>query len=129
MSEGIQDIQDAQKAMAKYIASLKMDSAFGRALYIAAMGAQRYLVSITHVWRYKGGALRASHRISIDEARRRAIISIDERAINPRGQRPAIYGPVEHARGGSHAFYARTEQEYGREIAHTGARLYLGELP
>lgn len=34
-------------------------------------------------------------------------VTPDPAVINIYGQKPADYGPVEHARGGSHAFYER----------------------
>jgi len=127
--ESIADIQEAQQAMLRYIASLKPGNALTRALKYAALAAHRYTTSITHVWRYKGGALRASHRITMQEVDNKAVIFIDPASVNPRGQRPAIYGPYEHARGGEHAFYQRTENEYGPQVARIGARAYVSELP
>lgn len=127
MNEGIQDIQRAQREMLRLIASVRPGGALGRAIKLAAMAAHRYATSITHVWIYKGGALRASHRIALRETR--AEITIDPASINPRGQRPAVYGPHEHRRGGSHAFYERTEKEYGQNVARIGARAYVSTLP
>ena len=39
-------------------------------------------------------------------------IYIDPRAVNPRGQKPSVYGFYENKRGGEHAFYDRTVEEF-----------------
>jgi hypothetical protein len=122
----IQGLQEAQRANARHIAAMKPSGAFGRVVQYATVSAHRYAVSITHVWRYKGGGLRASHRMRVYGLR--GEISIDPSAVNPRGQRPSIYGPAEHARGGTHAFYARTEREYGQQAARAGAYALASEI-
>lgn len=86
--------------------------ALGRAIQWGTAAAHRYAVSITHVLT---GSLRASHRMAVSGLQGR--ISLDPRARNPRSrQRTAVYGPVEEARGGEHAFYRRTVAEAGRKI-------------
>ena len=116
----ITGIQEAQQANLRAIAALRPEGAFGRAVVYAATAAHRYAVAITHVWWYKGGGLRASHRIEVQGLRAR--IYIDPASVNPRGERPAVYGGEEHARGGSHAFYERVVVERGREIAEGAMR-------
>lgn len=111
----IRGLQEAQQDNLMRIAMLQPGGAIGRAIQYATTEAHRYAVSITHVYWYRGGGLRASHRIALQGDKGR--VFIDPNAINPRGQRPAIYGPAEHAHGGSHAFYARTEREAGLRIA------------
>lgn len=105
---GIEGIQEAQARHLRMRAALRPGGAISRAVYSVLVEAHRYAVLITHV---DTGALRASHRISFDAGRARGEIYIDPTAVNPRGQRPAEYGPEEHARGGSHAFYRRTVVE------------------
>ncbi len=128
MTEGvtIEGLQKAQQDNLKRIAALKPAGALGRAVQYATLSAHRYTVSITHVWRYKGGGLRASHRADVRGLQ--GTVTIDPNAVNPRGQRPAVYGPIEHARGGSHAFYARTQREYGLQAARAGAFGLIEEL-
>ena len=128
---GIQGLQEAQAANNKAIAALQPKGALGRAIKYATIAAQRWVVAHTHVWHYKGGGLRASHRMAIYEEARAVWgeLTIDPTAKNPRGQRPAIYGPIEHARGGSHAFYARAEDEAGMRIAQGAAEILYGGLP
>lgn len=109
----IAGIQEAQARHLRMIAALRPGGALSRVIYLATVEAHRYAVLITHV---DTGALRASHRISFDANRMRGEISIDPATVNPRGERPAEYGPEEHARGGSHAFYRRTAVERGPQI-------------
>lgn len=126
---GIQGIQEAQEANARVIAALKPSGKFGEAIRWGTMAAQRYAVSITHVWIEKGGGLRASHRMAVDLDALRGTVYIDPDSVNPRGQKPSVYGPYEHARGGSHAFYERTEREAGPMIQNEVANRFLGGLP
>jgi hypothetical protein len=113
MSLTINGIQQAQQGNNKVIAALKPGSAFGRAVQYATSEAHRYAVSITHV---HTGALRASHRMSVQGLH--GSIYLDPSARNPRSNAlTSVYGPVEEARGGSHAFYKRTQDEAGPRIA------------
>lgn len=107
----LQGLQEAQLDNIKRIAALKPDSHFGVAVKEVTAALHRYAVTITHVWHIKGGGLRASHRMAFDGLHGR--IYIDPSAVNPRGQKPSVYGPYEEARGGEHAFYRRTLDESG----------------
>lgn len=131
MSDGttIKGIQEIQAANNQVIAALKPQGGLGKALQYALTASHRYAVAITHVWHYKGGALRASHRMELDLPNRIGRISIDPSTINPRGSKPSEYGPIEHARGGEHAFYERTEREAGPRIAAQSQQMFLGWLP
>lgn len=116
----IQGIQEAQRANLRAIAVMQPKGRLGRALQITLADLHRYAVSITHVWIYYGGALRASHRIAdlvISDNQARGEIFLDPTAVNPRGQRPAEYGVYEHARGGEHAFYELTIENAGPRAA------------
>lgn len=117
---GIQGLQELQEKNLRTIAALQPSGRAGQAIKDATIAAHRYAVSITHVWWYKGGGLKASHRMEVKKNTGR--IYIDPNAVNPRGQKPSIYGPVEHARGGSHAFYERTEKEAGPQITRNAVR-------
>lgn len=113
MRATIQGLQDAQNWNLRALAAMKPDGALGQAVKTALAEAQRYAVAITHV---DTGALRASHRVELIGLR--GTVYIDPNARNPvSGARTAIYGQAEHARGGSHAFYARVQSEYGYRIA------------
>lgn len=113
----ISGLQETQRANLRHVTAMKPHGAFGRVIQLTTSAAHRYAVTITHV---DTGALRASHRMMISGLR--GEIYLDKSAANPRGGRTSIYGPIEHARGGAHAFYARTESEYGLKAATSGAR-------
>jgi hypothetical protein len=123
----IRGIQEAQAANNRWMAAVRPRGALGRAVQDGMVAAQRYAVAITHV---DTGALRASHRMAFREESRSAhgTISIDPASVNPHGQRPAVYGPVEHGRGGSHAFYERVVSERGLEILQQMAGVVGREL-
>lgn len=124
MKVTIQGIQEAQRANEYNIAQLKPGGALGRAVQYGTILAHRYAVTITHV---DTGALRAAHRMSVSGSR--GEIYIDPTATNPRtGERTAIYGPDEHARGGAHSFYERTEREAGLGIAQQAGVAFVREL-
>lgn len=124
----IAGIQAAQAANLKIIAALqeREGTALGRTVLYAAADLHRYAVAVTHV---DTGALRASQRIRAGPGAR-AEIYIDPSSRNPRtGVPPARYGPVEHARGGSHAFYERTFYERIPDLAPRAAAYFFRQLP
>lgn len=124
MKVTIQGLQQAQEANLHNIAMMKPSGALGRMVQYATVAAHRYAVAITHV---DTGALRASHRMRVSGSR--GEIYIDPAARNPwSGMLTSRYGPTEHRRGGSHAFYERTDREYGIAIAEMAARGFIGEL-
>lgn len=123
----IEGIQQAQAANNQMIAALKPRGAFGRALQVALTEAHRFAVIITHV---DTGALRASQRMRLNEAALYGLVYIDPAARNPiTGERTAIYGPYEHARGGEHAFYERVVNERGQQILGEAADVLVRGLP
>lgn len=129
MQVSIQGIQEAQRDNLAMIRALQPGSGMGEAVRGAAVELHRYSVVVTHV---DTGALRASHRIRFGTGffgGAEAEISIDEGARNPRsGTPPRVYGPAEHARGGSHAFYERTYDERGDRALEIGAALLIRSL-
>lgn len=112
--KSIQGIQETQQANLRQVAAMQPSGRFGEMIRQATLAAQRYAVMITHV---DTGTLRASHRVEVMGLRGQ--IYIDPVSISPKGGRPAVYGVAEHNRGGSHAFYARTESEAGERIAQS----------
>jgi hypothetical protein len=111
----IEGIQEAQEANLRTIAALRPSGAYGNAIRMIITQLHRYKTTIIHV---DTGALRASQRI--EQVGLKARSWIDEDAINPRtGDRPAVYGALEEARGGSHAFGARTVDEAAPQIVNT----------
>lgn len=133
----IKGIQEEQAKNLKRIAMLKPGGVISRAIRRALVMAHRFAVALTHVGHYRvkgggyvgGGTLRASHRIAFRESDTYGFIYIDPSAINPRShQSAAVYGVYEHQRGGSHAFYGRVMDEYGKEIAKEGVDMILHEV-
>lgn len=124
MRTSIRGLQEAQRANAEMIAAVKPSGGLGRAVQYGTIEAHRIAVTFTHV---QTGSLRASHRMNV--AGRRGEIYIDPTAVNPRtGNKPSDYGPVEEGRGGLHAFYGRTVNEYPR-IGQAAYRGLLEQLP
>lgn len=126
MSKGltIKGLQEAQRANIQEIAAVKPSGGLGRAVKYATIEAHRIAVTETDVIT---GSLRASHRMKVLSAR--GEVYIDPSAVNPRTrQRPVDYGPFEEARGGHHAFYANTVEQYDR-IGYAAYRGLLEALP
>ena len=101
------------------------NSAFRRAIGRAAEHGQRYARQISHV---DTGELQGAHRARYTGPLR-AEVYIDQGRRNIRGGRPHIYGVYEHARGGGHAFYARTVNEEGGAILTEVANTIIASLP
>lgn len=120
MRGSIRGIQRAQKANLKHIASLQPSGSMGMAVKAGTIMAHKSAVRKTHV---KTGALRASHRIQLSGLR--GLIYIDPDSVNPKGGKPSEYGLIEHARGGSHAFYRRVYDEDGKKITKAVASEFL----
>jgi len=109
----ITGLQKAQDRMNRMVAALQPQGAMGEAIRFGSAAAHRYAVQITHV---DTGTLRAAHRETLDLGRLRAVIDVKP-ARNPRtGESARDYGKIEHDRGGTHAFYKRTETEAGARI-------------
>jgi hypothetical protein len=91
-----------------------------------------YAAAITHIW---SGMLSASHRVRYKKDKTLggnewfAEIYIDRTRRNPwTGKLAAFYGPIEHARGGSHAFYERTMKRYGGAVGRKHLRFGLDQI-
>jgi hypothetical protein len=111
----IEGLQQAQAANARLITAIKPTNGLGRAVLFLTTAVNRDLLAFTHV---VTGALRAAHRMQIVSPLHSKLY-IDPAARNPvSGSYPAIYGVIENARGGSHAF---------AEIAVNRANLHMSE--
>lgn len=132
----IKGIQEAQRANIRHIAAMKPGGGFGRAIQYATIQAHRYATSITHV---DTGSLKASHRMDVSGLRGRVYIDPSSPGIRGRTattrrsystkQRPSVYGPFEHGRGGKHAFYQRTREEHSSWLQRAKLVGYLrGEM-
>lgn len=127
MGVKIWGIQEAQRDNEKRIANLRPAGSFGRAIQYATIQAHRYAASITHV---DTGGLRAAHRMSATGLRGMIYIDPDASYISRSGKRkkPSQYGPIEHERGGKHAFYARTYAEAGTHITRAAGEGVIAGL-
>lgn len=119
----IEGAQEAQEANLRAIAQLRPSGSLGSAAQMVGAELLRGSITLTHV---ETGALKSSHRMMmfLEATRARSEVFIDQAVVNPRGERPAEYGPHEHDRGGSHAFYELAAQVYG-EAALSRAEAFL----
>jgi hypothetical protein len=117
----ITGIQEAQAANNRLIAAVKPTGATGRAVKYGTVEASRVAQVLTHV---DTDALRASHRMQYAGLQGR--VYLDPSAQNPRSHAlTSAYGPIEHARGGQHAFYQRVVDEHGQRILSEMARIVI----
>lgn len=124
MAVTIRGIQEAQRANIRTIAAVKPSGRLGVAVRNVTILAHRGAVSRTHVIT---GTLRASHRMSLSDSQ--GVVFVDPSAINPVSHIAAAkYAPVEHARGGSHAFYGRTVMEDSALFARTAGSTVIAGL-
>lgn len=124
MGVQIYGIQRAQAGILRAANAARVDGGLRSAVKGATVTAHRYAVSITHV---DTGALKNAHAIDVRGDRGQIYISPSARRSD--GRHPAQYGPHEHARGGSHAFYERTVREAGRMIGDAAMRELRRYLP
>ncbi len=119
----IAEIQAAQAHLNKILASLQPKSAYGRAIKVMWIAGSQYAEKVSH---RDSGALQASHRFEMYVDELGGQVFIDPSATTAKGKKPSEYGPYEEARGGSHAFYERTEVEAGQKIAILGVEELIG---
>lgn len=128
----IKGIQEAQKANLHHINSLRPNGDLAAAVKWGVSAAHRAAIPATP---WDTTALRNSHRIDLEGNGERAFVHIDGSAVNPRGQKPSIYGPHLHRqglkpgrKGGIRAFYEYVVDRYGRSIGDGMARFFLGRF-
>lgn len=90
-----------------------------------------YARGITHV---STGTLAESHAVFYDAGHQRGEVRPDSTFSRRQGRSGRLqpvdsYAAAEHARGGSHAFYARTLAEYGPAVMRHGVAGYLARMP
>jgi hypothetical protein len=91
----------------------------------AAEHAMRYAREISHI---DTGELQGSHRARYVGSKR-AEVYVDPSVTNIKGKKPGVYSVYEHARGGDHAFYARTVNEEAGAIFAEAAGVFAASLP
>lgn len=90
--------------------------------------ARDYARTITH---RVTGELAGAHMYEYDSHLMRGWLYIDPRVVYAQGSTlrwPRQYGLYEHSRGGSHAFYERTQREAGRGFASSGIKFMVRTL-
>jgi len=120
----LKGIKEAQQRNVKMIRALQPQSAFGRLVRDVLENLFRFLRTVVHV---RTGSLKAAQRMQWQGGLRGEIFT-DPMVTNPvSGQRPAIYGVFENARGGDHAFIDRTVQA-APGMVQRGVRDFLNNL-
>jgi hypothetical protein len=126
---GVSDFYRARQAIAMANDSKTWRGMFKDVIEEALEDLTHYAASITH---RETGNLAESHMWSYDSHRMKGQIFINPRSVWLQGNStirwPKIYGPYEHARGGSHAFYERTMKERGH-ILVDGVYAKVRSLP
>lgn len=92
-------------------------------LYAMAAQTATYAAVITH---RDTATLYRSYEI--EEKPGKAAIYIDPAMINPRGERPAVYGPEEFARGGSHNAFGRAYSQANPSYVISGIEVILNGI-
>ena len=117
----IRGLQEIQAANARALAAVKPSGAFGRCIQYVTLGAQRVAAAVSHV---DTGAMRSSHLARLALNIGRGYIYLSPTARNPRsGRAVSEYGVYEHNRGGSHAFYDITVDDYGPTLVRRGYQI------
>jgi hypothetical protein len=136
----VRGIQKIQRANMQLLETANPRGGLGVAVKEATQMLQRYATVITH---RVTGTLAASHLADFGSGgvfttftnipvKSRAIgrIYINPNVRNPiSGEKPSIYGIVEHEKGGSHAFYKRTYEERGPAALVRANQILQSRLP
>lgn len=121
MRFSLKGLQETQQAMLKKAQAIRKGTAIKGAVRWGTAAAHRAAIPSTP---WDTAALRNAHRMRFEGQSSRGIVHIDQGAVNPRGQRPARYGPQLHkqgmipgVRGGIRAFYEYTVRTFGPRIS------------
>lgn len=119
----VRNLAEVQAENNRSIAELQPSGALGQLIKDVTLDLHRYDISIVHV---DTGALKQAQRMRVEGAY--GEVFIDPYAVNRKGQRPIVYGPFEHARGGDHAFMDRTIAEYWPQVARRRGAEFLAKV-
>jgi hypothetical protein len=119
----VRNLAEVQAENNRAIADLQPSGALGQLIKDVTLDLHRYDVSIVHV---DTGGLIQAQRMRVEGAY--GEIFIDPYAVNRKGQRPIVYGPFEHGRGGEHAFMDRTVTEYWPSVARRRGAEFLAKV-
>ncbi len=136
----LRGLERLQAANRKLMEGINPRGGLGKGVKVATLHLHKHAVAITHV---QTGTLKRSHIMDFASGGvqtyrfgipivQKAVgrIYINPGATNPvTGERPAEYGPVEHAKRGSHAFYKRAVAEQGRAAGALAISAIIAGLP
>ncbi len=97
----------ASRRIGKMVNTLRQSRRLNKYTNIIVNHLKKYLKSIVHI---DTGTLHDAIRTRINNSGIGELF-IDPNATNPSGVRAALYGPIENARGGDHAFFDRTTRD------------------
>ncbi len=131
---------ELQAARVQLLEAVNPRGGLGEAVKQATLFLHGYAVSITDVVTgtlasshlvdfAAGGAETYRYKIRIRDSAA-GLIYISPLTVNPfTGDKPSEYGPAEHRKGGSHAFYRRTYEEAGPFALLIAHNVIYGRLP
>lgn len=125
----IEGYAELQAALDRVAAAVKPSGALGKAVQRTTRRLYKRAISLTH---QDTGTLASSHRWSYLEegSSPRGVVYVEGNLKNTKSRQAVErYAPIEEARGGSHAFYARTVAEDGDAAAQEGISVILEALP
>lgn len=125
----VEGYAELQAALDKLTAAVKPSGALGKAVQRTTKRLYDHALLITHV---DTGTLQTAHRWQYleDGEGPRGVVFVEGGLVNPKSHQPvARYAGIEEARGGDHAFYARTIAEVGDDAANEGISVVLEALP
>ncbi len=103
----IKGLRETQARMGRLLEDLSAQGGLEAIVAKGTLRAHRYAVGITHVWHIHGGRLKNSHFPRVQAAGNQVYGVVGTNVV---------YAPIEHNRGGTHAFYERTAAEDGAGI-------------
>lgn len=103
----IKGLRETQARMERLLEEISAQGGLEAIVAKGTLRAHRYAVGITHVWHIHGGRLKNSHfpRVQAAGNQVHGVVGTN-----------VVYAPIEHNRGRTHAFYARTVAEDGAAI-------------
>ena len=118
-------------------AGLQYRGAFRDTIRVLLEDFRAYAASVTH---RQTGTLARSHSVFYDSSRLSGYVYPSPSAVKPfndptrpgaggRYLRASEYGPYEHRRGGSHAFYEMTARHMGPLVPIRGLAIFAARMP
>lgn len=119
----VQGYQELQAAQRKLVEAMEPTGALGEAVKQTTLKMQKGVISRAHELT---GTYKASQMIEVDGLNGRVYTAANQ---SPRGGVASVYGPIEEARGGSHAAYGATVEADAIPALEEAGRLIVSKLP